>query len=350
MNQATGLVAGDLAPRYKREPHGDRGNVDLVQTPENPSPPDGVASSIVTADGLTLRVGRWHPPDRSSGTVVIATGRTEFIEKYFETIGELLARELTVVVFDWRGQGLSDRELSNPRKGHIDDMSLYERDIAALVTQVLEPFCPKPWFGLGHSMGGSILIAQARRGESPFERIVALAPLVDIHGLRLRGAARLLAETLDAIGFGAAYIPGGSGTNIFTRPFEGNPLTSDPRRFARCASAVKAEPRLAIGDPTIGWANAAFRLMHEFADPEFPRRTLVPTLVFGCGRDEVVDTAAIERFAMRLKAGRLIVVPHAAHELLQERDIFRDQFWAAFDAFIPGHGREPLSQPAVSVG
>jgi lysophospholipase len=50
----------------------------------------------------------------------------------------------------------------------------------------------------------------------------------------------------------------------------------------------------------------------------------------------VTITAAAERFAARLKAGRAIVLPGAMHELLVERDPVRSQFWAAFDAFVPG--------------
>jgi lysophospholipase len=50
----------------------------------------------------------------------------------------------------------------------------------------------------------------------------------------------------------------------------------------------------------------------------------------------VTDTRATERFASRLRAGRLIVVDGAEHEIMMERDIFRDRFWAAFDSFVPG--------------
>ena len=310
--------------------------MELITTPENPAPDGAVVSAIRAADGMSLRVVRWHPQGRSKGTLVICPGRAEFLEKYFETAGELLQRGLTVVAFDWRGQGLSGREVDNPQKGHIDDMVIYERDIDALVIQALEPFCPKPWFGLGHSMGGAILIAMARRGTCPFERIVTIAPMIDLYQLRMASAARLLAEVLDAIGLGGAFVPGGRSKGVIARSFKGNPLTSDPVRFERCASAVRVAPQLEIGDPTIGWVNAAFRLMREFEDAEYPRRTLTPTLVFAAGDDRIVDLRAVERFATRLKAGRLIVIPLAQHEILMERDVFRSQFWAGFDAFIPG--------------
>ena len=310
--------------------------MELILTSDNPAPPGGFTASVRAADGLTLRVARWHPAGVSAGTVVVAGGRAEFIEKYFETVQELLSRSLTVVAFDWRGQGLSSRELDNSRKGHVDDFSLYEGDLDAIALQVLEPFCPRPWFALGHSMGGAILLQQAHGGRSPFERIVTTAPLIGVHGLRFPNAARLLAEVLDIVGLGGAFIPGGGATSAMTRPFPGNVLTSDPDRYARNANVIAAAAHLGLGDPTIGWINAAFRLMEEFADPEYPRRTLTPTLVVAAGADRIVDTRAIERFAVRLKAGGLVVIPHAQHEILMERNVFREQFWAAFDAFVPG--------------
>ena len=310
--------------------------MELVFTPDNPAPPGVVATTIRAADGMTIRVARWHPAGECVGSVAICAGRAEFIEKYFEVAGELLRRGLTVAVFDWRGQGLSGRELDNSRKGHIDDFVLYERDLEALASQVLEPFCPKPWFALGHSMGGAVLLSQARAGRSPFERILLTAPMIDIHGLRHPRATRLFAEALDIIGLGAMFIPGGGATSLMTRAFEGNVLTSDPARYARTANVIAAQPAVGLGTPTIGWLNAAFRCMKQFEDPEFALRTTTPILVVAASDERLVSLPAIERFATRLKAGRLIVIPHARHEIMMERDVMRQQFWAAFDAFIPG--------------
>ena len=310
--------------------------MDLVLTPDNPAPGGHLTATLRTADGLDLRVTRWHPAGVSCGTVVICQGRAEFIEKYFETVGELLARKLSVVAFDWRGQGLSERELPNRFKGHIDDFSIYERDLDAILAQVLEPFCPRPWFALAHSMGGAIVLAQARAGRSPFARIVTTAPMIDLYGLHFPRASRALAELLNAMGLGAAFIPFGTSQARLMRAYYGNKLTHDEARYHRCAEVLHADDRLCLGDPTIGWINAAFRLMDEFADAEYPRRIMVPTLVLCAGSDRVTDARAIERFGHRLKAGSVIVLPGSHHEILQERDDLRAQFWAAFDAFVPG--------------
>ena len=50
-----------------------------------------------------------------------------------------------------------------------------------------------------------------------------------------------------------------------------------------------------------------------------------------------VDIAqVIEDFAMQLGAGSHLVVVGSQHGLLMEQDRYRTQFWAAFDAFVPG--------------
>jgi lysophospholipase len=314
--------------------------MELIVTPDNPAPPGGVCSNVRTSDRVVLRVARWHPAGQARGTIVLAQGRAEFIEKYFETIGELLARGFAVVTFDWRGQGLSARAVANPRKGHVDDFALFERDLESVFSQAVQPFCPPPYFGLAHSTGASIMLQQARRNASPFARLVLLAPLIDIRDLRLPQGARLLADFLNVLGLGGAFVPGGGAKSIMLKPFKGNNLSSDARRYARNAAIVQAAPQLAIGDPTVGWIHAAFRQIDDFADPDYPTRTVPPVLIIAAGADRIVSTPAIERFGLTLKAARVLVIEHARHEILQESDAVRGQFWAAFDAFVPGETAE----------
>ena len=308
----------------------------LYETPDNPCPAGARVQRVTTQDGVELRAAHWPAPaPHGPGTVVICQGRSEFIEKYFEVIGELQARGFGVVAFDWRGQGGSQRALKNPRKGHVDDFTLYWQDIAAMEQHLL-PQCAKPWFGLGHSMGGAILLDMAGSGVNIFDRLVLTAPMLDIYGLKYPQASRLVIATLDALGLGGAYAPGGGNTAGNTLPFAHNVLTSDPTRYRRTANILATAPQIGLGHCTIGWLDAAFRLIKKLADPEFPRRTLTPILILGAGNDKVVDQRAVEAFAHRLKVGRLITLPHCEHEIMMENNTLRAEFWAAFEAFIPG--------------
>ena len=273
-------------------------------------------------------------------------GRAEFIERYFETVTELRRRGFAVVAFDWRGQGRSGREVGNPRKGHVKDFSRYRLDLEAVTTEVLEPLMPQPHFVLAHSMGGAVALVGAREGWLPFERLVATTPMIDLCLVKVTYLRRTGARLLRWLGFGTSFVPGGGEIPISTMPFEGNRLTSDRKRYDRNAVLAAAMGDGAIGAPTIAWTDAAFRLMNRFRDPRFGLEIRVPTLIVAAGADPVCATPAIERFAARLKAGHAIVLPVARHEILMERDTIRADFWAAFDAFIPGTP-DPVFEPSA---
>ncbi|AWM89218.1 alpha/beta hydrolase [Microvirga sp. 17 mud 1-3] len=311
--------------------------VQLAPTPNNPMPDEPTLVSVRTKDGLTLRAAFWMPASEApKGTVCILQGRAEFIEKYFEVIGELLDRGFAVAAFDWRGQGLSDRQVKNPRKGHVRRFADYRHDLEAVRDQVLLPHLPEPHFALAHSMGGAIALSAAYESWLPFRRLVTTTPMIALSMIRSVRTAVVVVRLMRWLGFGRAFVPGGGETSISTKPFKGNRLTSDPERYARNAEAASAIGAGAIGAPTVAWLDSAFRFMKGFTDPAYALKIRLPTLILAAGADPVCATPATERFASRLKAGHAIVIPGARHEVMMERNDIREQFWAAFDAFIPG--------------
>jgi lysophospholipase len=116
--------------------------------------------------------------------------------------------------------------------------------------------------------------------------------------------------------------------------FETNPLTSDRERWSRNVELAAAAPHLALGSATIGWARAAFRSMDQLAEPVTASRIVIPMLIFVAGGDQIVDPGAVDDFASRLKNATRILLPTAKHEILQETDLIRSEFWAAFDAYL----------------
>jgi lysophospholipase len=311
--------------------------MNLVSVPGNAIPSNPIVGTVTTPDGVLLRFARWRQTARKFlGTVLIVQGRSECIEKYFETIVELRRRGFAVVAFDLRGQGGSQRLLDEPRKGHVDDFDEYVTDIMAVIDQVMVPHSPKPWFGLSHSMGSAALLLALNAGETRLERAALLAPLTGLAAMPLPLAARTAAATLDFIALGTSFVPGGGATPLATRPFKGNKLSSDPIRYARIAEIVSTAPELGLGDPTIRWTLAMFQAFDRFRDRNFGRRLTVPTLMVLPGSDPLCDSHASEELASRVRGCVPVIIPGARHEILSERDGYRAQFWAAFDSFIPG--------------
>ena len=308
----------------------------LVSIPANPVPEGVVTGMLKTRDGVALRFARWSPPPGRKGTVCLFPGRAEFIEKYFETVRDLRARGFAVAILDWRGQGGSERALRNRRKGYVRSFAQYQIDLETFVHEVVLPDCPPPVFALAHSMGATILLRTAHAGHRWFDRMVLLAPMIALPGMRRMAGTRMTVRTLRLMGLGSLYVPGGDASVLQQRPFVGNLITSDPVRYARNVAVLEAEPSLATGWPTVAWTDSAFRVMGELVQPGYPGRIRQPLLIIAAGLDAIVSTPVIEEFSIRLRAGSHLIVSGARHELLMEQDRFRSQVLAAFDAFVPG--------------
>src|SRR5215472_5277381 len=97
----------------------------LFAIPANPIPEGAVTGTLKTPDGVQLRFARFAPPPGRKGTLCVFHGRAEFIEKYFEVVRDARERGFAVATLDWRGQGLSQRPLSDHFRGHVGNFSEY---------------------------------------------------------------------------------------------------------------------------------------------------------------------------------------------------------------------------------
>ncbi|NRG17326.1 alpha/beta hydrolase [Rhizobiales bacterium] len=306
----------------------------LVDLPGNPQPEGTSAGYVTTPDGIRLRFAYWRATASPlKGTITLLQGRAEFIEKYFETVNDLRSRGYAVVTFDWRGQGGSERLLNNPRRGHVDDFSDYLTDLDTMLTNVTLANLPGPHFALAHSTGGAIILHGTERLATRLERAVLTSPLIGLGRIGWPPAiVSPLAHALSGLGFGTAYVPGGSDT--IRQPFEGNWLSHDERRYERMHRILDAAPHLEIGAPTVDWLAAASRAMKQFASADFGPSMRLAVLMIGAGNDRIVSTRAIEQLAKRTRSARYLEIPGARHELLMESDFYRDQALEAMDAFF----------------
>ncbi len=311
--------------------------MNLVSTENNPVPEDARSGMLPTADGSQLRYAHWRttrPPCK--GTIVLLQGRSEFIEKYFETIVDLRQRGFDVCTFDWRGQGGSSRLLGDPAKGYIDSFDQYLIDLETVFMGVALPDCRPPYFMLAHSMGGLVALLSAPKMASRVNRLMVCCPLVRFGELPVpRGLLGFAAGLLSTIGMGSVQL-GGAGSSNERRRFAGNRLTADLRRFERNIGLAVSHPEIAVGGPTAAWLFAAGQAISKLDDPDFIGSITIPTLLIGGGADNVVSLRAIEELGFKMRSGHTIVIAGARHEILQERDLYREQLLAAFDAFVPG--------------
>jgi lysophospholipase len=307
-------------------------NAPLMSVP-GAAPPDaesGVGEWFRGAGGLRLRAALWTPKGPARGTVVVSPGRTEPIEKYYETIHDLLARDFAVLAHDWRGQGLSARLLPDRLKGHARAVEEFLDDYARLL-DAFDSRAPKPWIMLGHSMGGCLNLLTLLGGDTRFSAAILSSPM-----LRIKTGKKSLWQVRFASRWNVRH--GKAGDYImeafedpFEHTFENDALTHDRERWERWREQMFACPHLAVGSITWGWLAFAVEACERAMKAKTYRKLRIPVTIVQAGDDSKVWKQQAKVTAKRLPKGRYVEVPEAKHEILIETDDMREVFWREFD-------------------
>ena len=295
--------------------------------------PEGAHAVWLRAtDGIRLRAAELGRG--SNGTVLVLTGRTEYVEKYGEAAQRFADAGLTTVSLDWRGQGLSDRLLSDAAIGHVGRFADFQTDLKALTDWADAIGAPKPWHILAHSMGGAIGLRALDSGLD-VKTAVFSAPMWGIKlGTLMRMVAWGLSHLMHGIGQGHRIAPAAKRTPypLTADPSE-NLLTHDPDMLGWMQDHLASQPGLGLGGPSLTWLREALRECHalqSIADPGVPSLTILGS------REAIVDSEAIKTLTGRWPKATLEVFEGGAHELLMERPHLRNPAYDAVIAHLTG--------------
>jgi lysophospholipase len=307
----------------------------LFETPDNRAPQGADVYAADTRNKMRLRAMTAPAlTPESKGTVVILNGRADFVERYFETMGELQRRGYHVAGFDWRGQGGSQRLLKDGLRGHIRSYREYDEDLRAVMEGVVTKNCPGPYYAIGHSTGGHILLRSLSR-QTWFKKVIVTSPLMELqYGSWPKGVAFFLASLATAFGFGWCYLPGFKRLPFLLRGYEDNFLTSDNRRWKRDLRTLEEHPELGVGGPTYAWLVATILSLKDLHARNRGQGLNCPVLMVLAGRERVVDNRAAHSFVSGMPGVSVVTIAQSLHEVLLENDAVRKEFWAAFDSYI----------------
>jgi len=311
---------------------GDQERPILLSTPANQVPERHIAGYFTARDGVRLRYAIFkNDKPTAKGTIVLLQGRNEFIEKYFETIRHFTDLGFWVATFDWRGQGGSDRLLKNPLRGHVRKFADYESDLSQFLETIVLPDTRLPFLLVAHSMGALVALSSAPKLANRIDKMALLAPFVDLSDQKFSGGFIFwMCRLLSIFGLGWLNLT----RDVFPRPFESNVLTSDITRFRRNQDIYKTYPQLRIGPPTARWIANMLGTIKKVRRLSHLDSIRVPTLLLAASADKIVSLHVVEALANRFRAGALVTIDGARHELLQETDRHRLAAVAAIDAFL----------------
>ena len=282
-----------------------------------------------------LRVAFWNLSS-SKGTIFLQSGRTEFIEKYYEVISEFIDRGYAVAMMDWRGQGLSSRVSKNIRIGHIDNFKTFDDDFIKIVEECFKTRCPSPFIGFGHSMGGCLLASYFISEKNLLEKCILCAPMVSVRANAMSRRIVKLLGLLDNIGYGSFPMQKPSWDSEdgwIEEPFEDNALTTDRKRFERSFKFLKKCPELGVKGITVGWLKHALNRTNQFKKIQWNIAIKRPLLLLDATEDKLVNSHLNKEL---LGQSDLVEIKSlkSQHEIMMETDEIRDEAWKSIDNFL----------------
>jgi len=296
--------------------------------------PDGASVFwCETPDKTRIRGAIWRGGSR--GTILLLTGRTEYIEKYGPVVARLTAMGFCVLTLDWRGQGLSDRPPSDATLGHVEAFKDYQSDLNTVLAAPEAADLPGPRVLFGHSMGGCIGL-RALLNHPDITAGVFSGPMWGIRMSSLsRFGAKFLIGLTGLLGTDTRHTPGtGKGFYAQETGFDENLLTSDRDQLDRLRAHLTAHPELGLGGPSIKWLSAAFE---EMAALQAGPKPTIPVLTFLGSDEKIVDPETTKSYMPKLAHGELVICEGARHEIWMESDAIQGPVWDKITAFLATH-------------
>lgn len=310
-------------------------DADFFTVPNNPVPAGGKVHWVATKSGARLRNALWYTDQPRRGTVVVVPGKSEYIEKYFCVVGELLTRGFDVLVMDLRSQGLSHRDIKDPLKGHLKRFDDFLDDIQAVFSDLILVDLRPPYVMLGHSMGGNITLRCAAELDLPVDAYVLSAPMTGIRGVNTFSPLMTLLEwVVRGLGLTKMLPPGVAANDPFKGGFEASKVTRDLTSWQINSDLLKVHPQMAQGAATYGWIFESLKSIKILSNAKYCGQIKRPVLLVSAERDQLVAVKSQAKVAHQIQGCRYEVIPDAEHELMMEQPAVRDAFWGYVDDFL----------------
>ena len=282
-----------------------------------------------------VRIAFWNL-NSDQGTIILQSGRTEFIEKYYEVISEFVNRGYAVAMMDWRGQGLSSRKANNNKIGHIDKFETYDKDLVKVINECFKPICPEPFIGFGHSMGGCLLTSYFITPENTLSKCILCAPMISVRANAVSRRIISLLGILENFGLGTfpmqkpSWHPYSGWTE---ETFLENALTTDEERFNRTFKLLSQFPELGVRGITVGWLKHALKRTNYFKTLDWSSVIKKPLLLLDATSDKLVNSSLNVKLLGQSNFTTVVSL-ESEHEIMMEKDHIREMAWDAIDQFL----------------
>ena len=258
----------------------------------------------------------------------------------FETIRDLLARNFSIAIMDWQGQGgsyrFNDDNTRQHSMGFEHDIEDFEQFLTILDERKIGQTDKKVI--IGHSMGGHLALRYILDNPDTVAGAILIAPMLDINiPPQFKYIASGLISTMLFLGQGNKHVPEmGPWTPEAYEKIK--PLiSSDEKRRSLLGQYYENDPQLQCGGVTWNWLEEAMRSNSYINKTADTTSADIPILFALAENEQVVVNEAAVRIANKLPNAVLEVIKDSQHSIHMERPPIRKALWNAIDCFTQKH-------------
>jgi len=234
------------------------------------------------------------PPHAARGTVILLNEWGEAFTANAALLTALAARNFAALSYSWH---LAPQQ-SQAKKGRCS-AGFNAAALAAFLRQIALPDYPAPFYLLAQGSGALFALSARPLLSGAVSRMIAIAPAFSAGGHRLHGLGHWAAKALSLLS-AASY-------------------------------ESKAQARASFA-----WRAAALAAAASIFSPHHRRLMTLPCLIISAAGDSLFNRRAAARLAENSRLADIITLPGGPDFLRRGPARAQQQFWAGFDAFIPG--------------
>lgn len=290
-------------------------------------------------DDHKIRYGFCHAAN-PKGLIVIAPGRTQTAEEYFELARDYLKQNFSIAVMDWQGQGGSYRIGGDNRRhtsnGFHDDVLDFEMFTEKL--GAIDEFQKLPRVLFAHSMGGHLSLLYMLKHPESFDCAIMVAPMF---GIKLGAITHFFADSVLAtarfFNMSEHHALGqGEWSDLkhkITAPF----ISSDVARRDVQKYWFTKYPELRCGGVTYNWIDKALASCTALSANNDLQSLNIPMLFALGGKDMVVENKSTLNIADKLPLSEIKTYPESQHVIQAECDNIRKVLIKDCTRFVEKH-------------
>ncbi|AFR26235.1 serine aminopeptidase domain-containing protein [Bartonella quintana] len=287
--------------------------------------PDIHNSYLKTAIDRKIRFAITHPKmEKAKGTIVILKSYANALEEYFLPMNEISNRGFYTTIFDWFDhEGFQPYKRKKTRHNYFD-INNDINDLSEFLKNIVYHDCPPPYYMLTYGIGGLIALSGLDLINHKFNKMLCVSPLFAPFGNKTNSFPHKLTQLLSDIGLG--FLPAKGGKKLKQKK---------PQFFH--TNEAPLSPGFLIKPPTSRWMASVLNAIDRMKKNILNGHLQLPTLFVLANQNNIANNIEVRQLCQHTHLTDSITITGAELDTIMHEEDYQKQFWAAFDAFIPGN-------------